>query len=166
MFPEFNLNMDLNLEDDELSAEVLDFDDEAIEQMDDVALFVQSRRGKTILQYNGHRYRKAYKTRNGTRWNCSQNKNCSAFLFLNDSDEILMSYVKHRHPPPSRLENVDTDQNGKFILDMISALLFIQHGNFDMHCGQRISNIIYFFLFHRYSCGHYISQRKRDATFP
>lgn len=87
--------------------------EEETEAADDIAIFVESRRGKTVLQYKGHRYRKAYKSKNGIRWNCSLNKNCSAFLFLNDNDEILMSNVDHEHPQPSRLENVDTDQTGK-----------------------------------------------------
>ncbi|KAH9645069.1 hypothetical protein HF086_005614 [Spodoptera exigua] len=76
-----------------------------------VALLVESRRGKTVLQYNGHRYRQAYKTKSGTRWNCSVNKHCTAFLFINDQDEILMSYEEHDHHRPTRFENVDTDQS-------------------------------------------------------
>lgn len=74
---------------------------------DNTALFVESRKGKTILQYNGHRYRKAYKSRNGTRWTCSKSKNCTAFLYLNDEDEIIMAHQKHMHPRPVIFENVD-----------------------------------------------------------
>lgn len=92
---------------------VTEYVGEEPEPAEDVALFVESRRGKTVLQYNGHRYRKAYKSKNGVRWNCSLNKNCSAFLFLNDNDEILMSNEDHDHPQSARLENVDTDQTGK-----------------------------------------------------
>ncbi|KAJ8718884.1 hypothetical protein PYW07_016440 [Mythimna separata] len=91
--------------------EQLDYEEEEITDQSNIALFVESRRGKTVLQYNGHRYRKAYKSRNGTRWNCSLNKNCAAFIFLNDQDEILMSHEEHDHPQPARLENIDTDQN-------------------------------------------------------
>uniref|UniRef100_A0A2H1VS02 SFRICE_021207 n=1 Tax=Spodoptera frugiperda TaxID=7108 RepID=A0A2H1VS02_SPOFR len=76
-----------------------------------VALLVESRRGKTVLQYNGHRYRQAYKSKSGTRWNCSVNKHCTAFLFINDQDEILMSYEEHDHQRPTRFENVDADQS-------------------------------------------------------
>ncbi|CAH1635559.1 unnamed protein product [Spodoptera littoralis] len=76
-----------------------------------VALLVESRRGKTVLQYNGHRYRQAYKSKSGTRWNCSVNKHCTAFLFINDQDEILMSYEEHDHQRPTRFENVDTEQS-------------------------------------------------------
>ncbi|KAG6441713.1 hypothetical protein O3G_MSEX001991 [Manduca sexta] len=78
---------------------------------DNTALFVDSRKGKTILQYNGHRYRKAYKSRNGTRWTCSKSKNCTAFLYLNDEDEIIMAHQKHLHPRPVIFENVDSEQH-------------------------------------------------------
>ncbi|XP_047025890.1 uncharacterized protein LOC124634367 [Helicoverpa zea] len=88
-----------------------EFEDDIPDAACNVALFVESRRGKTVLQYNGHRYRKAYKSKIGTRWNCSLNKHCTAFLFLNDNDEILMSNEEHDHPQSTRLENIDTDQN-------------------------------------------------------
>lgn len=89
--------------------------EEPEEETTDVALFVESRRGKTVLQYRGHRYRKAYKSRNGTRWNCSLNKNCGAFIYLNDNDEILMSNEDHDHPLPRVDNQVENDQNGNLI---------------------------------------------------
>ncbi|XP_048007068.1 uncharacterized protein LOC125242334 [Leguminivora glycinivorella] len=71
------------------------------EDCEDVALFVQSRKGHTILQYGGHRYRKAYRSKHGIRWNCSTDKGCPAFLYLNDHDEIIMSNKIHKHSLPS-----------------------------------------------------------------
>ncbi|XP_061704423.1 uncharacterized protein LOC133515847 [Cydia pomonella] len=79
------------------------------EDSEDVALFVESRKGHTILQYGGHRYRKAYRSKHGIRWNCSTDKGCPAFLYLNDNDEIIMSNKIHRHSLPFN-ENIDTDQ--------------------------------------------------------
>lgn len=78
-----------------------------------MAVFVESRKGKPILQYNDHRYRKAYKAKNGTRWVCSQNKNCSAFLYINDDDEIIMAHQSHDHPKIQRHKNIYEDQDGK-----------------------------------------------------
>lgn len=82
------------------------------EDGDAVALFVQSRKGHTILQYNGHRYRKTYRSKHGVRWNCSTNKRCTAFLYLNDNDEIIMANKVHQHDQPVN-ENIDADQTGK-----------------------------------------------------
>lgn len=67
---------------------------------DNIAVFVESKKGKTILQYEGYRYRKAYKTRNGIRWNCSSKKNCTGFVYLNDQDEIIMASKYHDHEKP------------------------------------------------------------------
>lgn len=64
---------------------------------DDVAFFVESRRGKTVLQYNDFTYRRAYKTKHGTRWNCSVYKNCPAFVYINDNNEIIMTNQDHVH---------------------------------------------------------------------
>ncbi|CAH2085765.1 unnamed protein product [Euphydryas editha] len=83
---------------------VLEFDDveNDVDWGDDnVAMFLESKKGKTILQYDGYRYRKAYKTKNGTRWNCSLKKNCSGFVYLNDQDEIIMTSKYHDHPKPN-----------------------------------------------------------------
>ena len=118
--PEATLNEDQELEEPEEEQEYeekLEYNEEVTEDTSSMGLFVESRRGKTVLQYNGHRYRKAYKSRNGTRWNCSLNKHCSAFIFLSDQDEILMSHEEHDHPQPTRLENIDTDQNGRFYFE-------------------------------------------------
>lgn len=121
--PETTLNEDQELEGQEAEQEYeeqFEYEEELADQTNNIALFVESRRGKTVLQYNGHRYRKAYKSRNGTRWNCSLNKNCSAFMFLSDQDEILMSHEEHDHPQPTRLENIDTDQNGRSHFEDVS----------------------------------------------
>lgn len=67
---------------------------------DNIAVFVESKKGKTILQYEGYRFRKAYKTRNGTRWNCSSKKSCTGFVYLNDNDEIIMASKYHDHAKP------------------------------------------------------------------
>ncbi|CAH0723924.1 unnamed protein product, partial [Brenthis ino] len=76
---------------------------------DNIAMFLESRKGKTILQYDGYRYRKAYKTKNGTRWNCSS-KNCGSFVYLNDQDEIIMTSKYHDHPRPgSPIDSIDPD---------------------------------------------------------
>lgn len=83
---------------------------------DNVAVFVETKNGKTILQYEGYRYRKAYKTRNGTRWNCSSKKNCSAFVYLNDQDEIIMASKYHDHAKPIlkvRSESSEQESFGK-----------------------------------------------------
>ncbi|XP_049870846.1 uncharacterized protein LOC126370140 [Pectinophora gossypiella] len=84
------------LTDDELTYEVT----ENVDPSEEVAVFIESRRGKTILQYNDHRYRKAYKSKHGVRWVCSIDKNCPAFVYLNDNDEIIMSNQEHTHTAP------------------------------------------------------------------
>ncbi|CAH0399057.1 unnamed protein product [Chilo suppressalis] len=75
------------------------------------ALFVESKRGTTILQYKGQRYRRAYSTKHGNRWLCSVNKGCGAFVCLNSDDEIIMTNETHSHPKPARLERVDDKQD-------------------------------------------------------
>ncbi|XP_013184356.2 uncharacterized protein LOC106130133 [Amyelois transitella] len=80
-----------------------------------VAMFVQSRKGRTILQYNGHRYRKTYRSKHGIRWVCSVNKQCCAFVYLNDNDEIIMANQEHNHTP-TRVETIDEDQNDTAIV--------------------------------------------------
>ncbi|XP_053605959.1 uncharacterized protein LOC128672687 [Plodia interpunctella] len=64
---------------------------------EDVATFVKSKKGKTILQFNGYRYREAYRTQLGIRWVCSVEKRCNAYVYLNDNDEIIMDNQKHEH---------------------------------------------------------------------
>lgn len=86
------------------------------EPKDDVAFFVESRRGKTVLQYNDFRYRRAYKTKHGTRWNCSVYKNCPAFVYINDHNEIIMTNQDHVHEdtPASAVTYDNTlEQSGK-----------------------------------------------------
>lgn len=85
------------------------------ENDENVAVFVETNRGKTVLIYNGHRYRKAYGTKNGFRWVCSINKNCNAYLHLNDKDEILMCNQEHHHKKPAKTEYVDADQSGNYL---------------------------------------------------
>lgn len=111
--PNENQELEQELNEEQHYTEQLEYEEELTEQTNNVGLFIESRRGKIVLQYNGHRYRKTYKSKAGTRWNCSLNKNCAAFLFLNDQDEILMSHEDHDHPQPTRLETIDTDQNGR-----------------------------------------------------
>lgn len=77
-----------------------DFENDLDPGDDNIAVFVESKNGKTILQYEGYRFRKAYKTRNGTRWNCSSKKNCTGFVYLNDQDEIIMASKYHDHAKP------------------------------------------------------------------
>lgn len=79
-----------------------------------VAVFLESKNGNTILQYNGFRYRKAYKTRNGIRWNCSSDKHCGSFVYLNDQDEIIMSSKDHCHARP--YDPSDLYSQGMFFL--------------------------------------------------
>ncbi|XP_047531510.1 modifier of mdg4 isoform X3 [Vanessa atalanta] len=89
-------------------AQDLDFDDAENDgdwTDENVAVFLETKKGKTILQYEGYRYRKAYKTKNGTRWNCSSKKNCSGFVYLNDQDEIIMTSKYHDHDTP-KLEDI------------------------------------------------------------
>nr|XP_053605960.1 uncharacterized protein LOC128672688 [Plodia interpunctella] len=96
--------------------EILDEADD-VEEYDgeDVPVFVQSRKGKTILQFNGHRYRKAYKSKTGVRWVCSVNKQCNAFVYLNDDDEIIMSNQEHSHSG-ARVDKFDLDQDDTAIV--------------------------------------------------
>ncbi|KAI8421132.1 hypothetical protein MSG28_008224 [Choristoneura fumiferana] len=101
-------------EDEEVEEEENDTDNEELAEIEDdngdaVALFLQSPRGHTILQYDGHRYRKTYRSKHGVRWNCSTNKRCTAFLYLNDNDEIIMANKTHKHGQPVN-ENIDADQ--------------------------------------------------------
>lgn len=95
----------------EISEEILQMieEHELTEQLDDVepnhdvepkeeaAFFVESRRGKTVLQYNDCRYRRAYETKQGTRWNCSVFKNCPGFVYINENNEIIMTNQDHIH---------------------------------------------------------------------
>lgn len=106
-FTDFLSTIEADLEDQvDYSTDLIYEEEEPAE-----ALYVRSRKGTAVLQYKGHRYRRAYRTKNGTRWNCSLNKNCGAFIYLNDHDEILMSYEDHDHP--KRTENhTAVDQNG------------------------------------------------------
>ncbi|CAG9787383.1 unnamed protein product [Diatraea saccharalis] len=78
---------------------------------DEEAVFIKSRRGTTILQYKGRRYRKAYSTKLGNRWICSVNKNCGAFVYLNLDDEIIFANESHSHPKQSILETIDENQD-------------------------------------------------------
>jgi hypothetical protein len=80
---------------------------------DGEAIFVTSRRGKKVLQYKGHRYRRTYESKNGIRWMCSVNKLCSASVYLNNRNEIISADDEHEHPPPIRTDHVDEEQTGK-----------------------------------------------------
>ncbi|XP_032516075.2 uncharacterized protein LOC116769152 [Danaus plexippus] len=72
-------------------------------------MFLETSKGRTVLQYDGYRYRKAYRSKNGTRWNCTC-KNCSAFVYLNDQDEIIMTSKFHDHQRWNSIaESVDPD---------------------------------------------------------
>lgn len=104
------------ISDEEYLSALRSLHDDDEDDEENVAIFVESRKGKTILQYNGHRYRKSYKSKHGDRWNCSVNKQCGAFLYLNDNDEIIMLNQEHSHSRAARVENVDIDQQGKFII--------------------------------------------------
>ncbi|OWR46288.1 modifier of mdg4, partial [Danaus plexippus plexippus] len=74
-----------------------------------IAMFLETSKGRTVLQYDGYRYRKAYRSKNGTRWNCTS-KNCSAFVYLNDQDEIIMTSKFHDHQRWNSIaESVDPD---------------------------------------------------------
>lgn len=105
------------IEEHGLTEELADVETEEQEEpKDDVAFFVESRRGKTILQYNDFRYRRAYKTKHGTRWNCSVYKNCPAFVYINDINEIIMANQDHVHDDtPTTAVNYDNtlEQSGK-----------------------------------------------------
>lgn len=90
-----------------------DIDDDL--ERESVAVFLESKNGNTTLQYDGFRYTKAYKTRNGFRWNCSSDKNCGSFVYLNDQDEIIMSSKYHDHAPPYDLSGrLDLYSQGMF----------------------------------------------------
>lgn len=81
-------------------------------------MFVDSKKGARIVQYNGFRYRKTYKTKktNETKWQCSAKRSCGAFLTLNENDEITsVNEEHHHHGPPIRIESRDTDQGGTLI---------------------------------------------------
>lgn len=105
------------IEEHGLTEELTEVESEDLEDpKDDVAFFVESRRGKTVLQYNDFRYRRAYKTKHGTRWNCSVYKNCPGFVYINDSNEIIMTNQEHVHDdPPATAVSYDTalGQSGK-----------------------------------------------------
>ncbi|CAB3235365.1 unnamed protein product [Arctia plantaginis] len=103
---DFLCKLETELEDQLVSSRGLMYEEEEPAE----ALYVRSRKGTAVLQYKGHRYRRAYRTKNGTRWNCSLNKNCGAFIYLNDHDEILMSYEEHDHPKRTENRTV-VDQN-------------------------------------------------------
>lgn len=109
--------------------------EECEEPKNEVAFFVESRRGKTVLQYNDFRYRRAYKTKHGTRWNCSVYKNCPAFVYINDNNEIIMTNQDHIHDETAAAAVVCYDhtveQRGKtfsmqksFLFFYIMTLLF------------------------------------------
>ncbi|XP_045767801.1 FLYWCH-type zinc finger-containing protein 1-like [Maniola jurtina] len=82
------------------------------DEKEDVAMFIKSRKGKIILVYDGYRYRKAYRTKNGVRWACSSKKDCTAFVYLNDNDEILMTSKQHDHPRPGALKTSNKTPTG------------------------------------------------------
>ncbi|KAJ2947340.1 hypothetical protein O0L34_g17062 [Tuta absoluta] len=84
-------------------------DDNENDPEEGTPVFIKSNRGTTLLQYNGHRYRKAYVNKNGSRWSCSISKKCSAFVYLNDDDEIIMCSQEHIHSKPVQ-ETVDANQ--------------------------------------------------------
>lgn len=107
------------IEEHGLTEELTEVETEEFEEpKDEVAFFVESRRGKTVLQYNDFRYRRAYKTKHGTRWNCSMYKNCPAFVYINDHNEIIMTNQDHVHDdtPAAAVpyENI-VEQSGKIL---------------------------------------------------
>lgn len=71
--------------------------------------FIKLRTGIELLQYNGYRYRKAYKAKSGTRWVCSVDKNCNSFLYVNDDSKIMMTCEQHDHPQSESLEADEND---------------------------------------------------------
>lgn len=73
---------------------------------ENVALYIESAKGKPCLLLNGFKYRKAYRAKNGWRWNCSKNKNCLAYLYMSDNEEITKCHEVHDHPMDEKLENV------------------------------------------------------------
>lgn len=93
-----------------------------LEENDNVAMFVNARRGGSkILQFNGHRYRKVYKCKNGHRYVCSTSKNCNAFVLVNEDNEITMAYEIHEHKAPTQFVS-DTEPSGTWFL--IILLIF------------------------------------------
>lgn len=95
----------------EIQEEEIGTEEAANEKDTDIAMFVESRRGKTVLQFNGYRYRKLYKNRQGTRWACSAKKTCSAYVYTNDNNEIIITNQSHNHDPPKRCDFIDNDQD-------------------------------------------------------
>lgn len=87
---------------------------------ENVALYIESSRGKPCLLLNGYKYRKAYKSKFGTRWNCSKNKNCLAYLYLSDNDEITKCHEVHDHPLD---EKIVEDEAGEFHLSLLLVLV-------------------------------------------
>lgn len=79
-------------------------DDEFTEE--NVALYIESTKGKPCLLLNGFKYRKAYRAKSGWRWNCSKNKNCLAHLYMSDHEEITKCHEVHNHPTDDKLEDV------------------------------------------------------------
>ncbi|KAJ0177664.1 hypothetical protein K1T71_006537 [Dendrolimus kikuchii] len=78
--------------------------------------FVVSRKGKTILQYNGHTYRRAYRNKIGNRWICSKNKNCNAYIYTDDDSQVLDAYEEHFHKQFLRHQDVGSDENDSAVV--------------------------------------------------
>lgn len=74
------------------------------------AMFIESRDGKIILEFNKYKFRKVCETKNGSRWNCMHKRECSAFVYLNKDDEIIMTKEEHNHRPPRKTEVADSDK--------------------------------------------------------
>lgn len=79
------------------------------------ANFIISRKGRTILQYKDHTYRRIYRNKIGIRWICSKNKNCNAYIYTDDDNKILDACEDHFHEQHIiRHQDVDSDKKGKF----------------------------------------------------
>ncbi|CAK1579133.1 unnamed protein product [Parnassius mnemosyne] len=92
--------------------EVLEEHAEEVEGEKDhgVLLFLETERGKTILQYNDHIYHKANGFKNKTRWICPV-KQCNAFVDLNDKNDIVMTNERHDHKKHKHLEDFHPDES-------------------------------------------------------
>ncbi|CAH2040246.1 unnamed protein product, partial [Iphiclides podalirius] len=74
-------------------------------------LFVETKRGTTILHYGGHQYKRGGMSMSGMRWKCAVNKQCGAYLCLDDSNEIVDTNPYHDHDDNQKLETIEPEES-------------------------------------------------------
>lgn len=110
-------------DEEEKYSESLGFTDIEVleENMDDnePILFLETQKGRTILHYDGHQYRRTNRSSSGTRWQCAASKQCGAHLCLNESNDIIIANPYHDHDDDDDdddeqiMEAIDPDESGE-----------------------------------------------------